>query len=297
MRRIEIKVTPKLRRLDQFLASKIKSLSRSQIKKLIEGKFIRVNNRLADPSYKPARGDVITVEVPAPTPAEVRTENIPLRIIYEDKEILVVDKEAGMVTHPTLDHPSGTLVNALLHHFKNIPQAGESLRPGIVHRLDKGTSGLLVVAKTEKALEFLKRQFKERSVVKKYICLVQGRLERSIGTIDAPIVRHPVNRKKFTVSDGGREAVTNYRLTGRYGDRFSLLEVEPKTGRTHQIRVHMSHIGHPIVGDRLYGGKPIGSRQFLHASYLEFTHPKTEERVHFESILPQDLQAVLNKIS
>src|SRR3972149_6436206 len=156
MRRIELKVTPKLRRLDQFLASEIKTLTRSRIKKLIEGDFIKVNNRHADPSYKPTKGDAITVEIPAPTPVEVKPEKIPLNVVYEDPEIVVVEKEAGMVTHPTLDHPSGTLVNALLYHFKNISGVGETLRPGIVHRLDKGTSGLLVVAKTREALEDLK---------------------------------------------------------------------------------------------------------------------------------------------
>lgn len=297
MRRIKVKVTPKIRRLDQFLASEIKSLSRSKIKRLINEGSVKVNGEPTDPSHKPIKGDDIFLEIPQPTPVEVKPEKIPLKIVHEDADILVIDKEARMVTHPTLDHPSGTLVNALLYHLKNIPEVGESLRPGIVHRLDKGTSGLLVVAKNEKALVSLKNQFKGRGVIKKYICLVAGKIEKSAGRIDAPIARHPVNRKKFTVSEEGREAVSHYRLIRHIGDKFSFLEVELKTGRTHQIRVHLSHIGHPIVGDRLYGGKPIGRRQFLHASYLEFSHPKNGKRISFESKLPPDLQAVLDKLS
>ncbi len=297
MRTIRIKVTPKQTRLDQFLADRIKPLSRSKIKKLINEEYIKVNYRTADPSYKPVRGDVVTIEVPSPKPTEVKPEDISIKIVYEDKDLLVIDKDAGMVVHPTLDHPTATLVNALLFHFKNMPEMGESLRPGIVHRLDKGTSGLIVIAKNEKALESLKNQFKGRGVAKKYISLVQGKIEKSAGKIDAPIGRHPVNRKKFTVAEKGREAVTDYRLIRHVGDKFSLLEVEPKTGRTHQIRVHLSHIGHPIIGDKLYGGKMLLKRQFLHASFLEFTHPKTRERVSFESKLPPDLQAVLDKLT
>lgn len=296
MRKIKIKVTPKLHRLDQFLAHEIKSLSRSQIKKLIKDEHIKVNDVPTSPNYKPLRNDVVTIEIPPPSVIEVRPEKLPLKIIYEDSDLIIIDKEAQIVTHPTLDHPKGTLVNALLYHFKNIPDKGESLRPGIVHRLDKGTSGLIVVAKNHRALESLKKQFKGKVVVKKYVCLVSGRIEKSAGMIDAPIARHPIKRNKFTVSKDGREAVSNYRLIRFVSNKFSLLEVEPKTGRTHQIRVHLSYIGHPIVGDKLYGGSMIGKRQFLHARFLEFTHPKTRKKVSFESKLPSDLQAVLDKI-
>ncbi len=313
MRTIQVKITPKLKRLDLFLAHEIKNLSRSQIKKLIGERFIKVNERSADPSYKPVKGDKVTVEIPAPASKEVKAENIPLNVVYEDPDVMVINKDAGMVTHPTLDHPSGTLVNALLYHFKGIGSVGESLRPGIVHRLDKDTSGLIVVAKTEKALESLKKQFKARLVEKKYISLVQGKIEKNFGGIDAPIARHSVNRKKFTVSADGKAAHTYYRLIKHIGDGpvspgasrggparpaggFSLLEVEPKTGRTHQIRVHLAHIGHPIVGDKLYGGKMLSPRQFLHAAYLEFIHPVTGKRIHFESKLPEDLQKVLEKL-
>lgn len=316
MRTIKIKVTPKLSRIDQYLAHEIKDLSRSRIKKLIEQENILLNNRATSPSHKPVKGDTITVELPPPKSTEVLPEDLPLKIVFEDRDIIVIDKEAGMVIHPTLDHPSGTLVNALLFHTKNMPKVGEDLRPGIVHRLDKGTSGLMVAAKNETSLEPLKKQFRDRVVIKKYICLVQGRMGKSTGTINAPIARHKRNRMKFTVDDTGKEAVTNYRLISRVGDTsassssasgrprrdwsrggYSLLEVEPKTGRTHQIRVHLSHVEHPIVGDKLYGGKAIGKRQFLHASYLEFTHPGTNKKISFESKLPDDLQTTLDKIS
>ncbi len=296
MRKINIRVTPKQNRLDQFLTYKVRSLSRSKIKKLINSEFIKVNGEPVDPNYKPVRGDEIILEIPPPKPTEIKPEKVDLKIVYEDKDILVVDKEAGLVTHPTMDHLSGTLVNALLFHFKNWPDAG-SLRPGIVHRLDRGTSGLLVVAKNEQALDSLKTQFKEREVTKKYICLVQGKIEKSSGRIDGSIARHQVNRKKFTVSKEGREALTNYKLIKFIGEKFSLLEVQPKTGRTHQIRVHLNHISHPVVGDKLYGGRMIGKRQFLHASFLEFTHPKTGKKIAFESKLPVDLQAVLGKLA
>jgi len=297
MRKIKITVTPKTSRLDLYLAQEIKDLSRSKIKKLIEKENITVNSRGVESNYRPKKGDEISIEIPPPKSVEIKAENIPLKIIYEDTDILVIDKEAGMVTHPTLDHPSGTLVNALLYYLKVIPDKGKSLRPGIVHRLDRGTSGIIVIAKNEKSLEYLKEQFRGRKVVKKYICLVQGKIEKSFGKMETLIDRHPINRKKFTVSKEGKESVTLYHLSKYIGEKYSLLEVEPKTGRTHQIRVHMSHIGHPIIGDKLYGGKMIGKRQFLHASYLEFTHPVTGESVHFESKLPSDLQEVLNKIS
>jgi len=296
MRRIKISVTPKISRLDSYLSHEIKDLSRSKIKKLIDESNILVNEEKVNPNYKPSRGDEISIEIPPPKSTEVKAEKIPLKIVYEDNEILVVDKEAGLVTHPTLDHPSGTLVNALLHHINKIPEKWESLRPGIVHRLDRGTSGLIVIAKSESSLESLKKQFRDRGVRKKYICLVQGKIEKSAGKIDASIDRHKINRKKFTVSREGKQASTRYKLIRHVGDKYSLLEVEPKTGRTHQIRVHMAHIGHPIISDKLYGGKMIGKRQFLHATYLEFTHPKTNKRVTFESSLPADLTSVLAKL-
>ena len=297
MRKIKISVTPKISRLDLFLAREIKNLSRSRIKKLINEGNISVNKELVDPNYKPVRGDEIEIEIPAPKSTEVKPENIPLKIVFEDSDVLVIDKEPGMVTHPTLDHPSSTVVNALLFHLKNKLSVKEDLRPGIVHRLDKDTSGLLVIAKTEKSLTSLKKQFKDRGVTKKYVCLVQGKMKKSLGKIEGAIDRHKVNRRKFTVANSGREAITKYKLIKNINDKYSLLEVEPKTGRTHQIRVHLAHIGHPVVNDKLYGGKMIGKRQFLHATYLAFTHPKTGKTVIFKSSLPTDLQKILDKIS
>jgi 23S rRNA pseudouridine1911/1915/1917 synthase len=295
MRVIKITVRPEQDRLDKFLAQKVKSLSRSQAKRLIKTGFILVNNQQVDPDYKIDRGDVIKIEIPPPKPTQVLPEPLPLKIVYEDPDLLLIDKEAGVVTHPTLDHPGGTLVNAFLFHLKKVPEMGESLRPGIVHRLDRGTSGLLVVAKTKEALESLKGQFKSRGVVKKYLVLVSRLPQVSVGRIDKPIGRHPANRKKFTVASSGREAVTEYKVLESYGDSYSLIEAEPKTGRTHQIRVHLASIGHPIVGDKLYGGK-AAPRMFLHAAYLEFTHPKSGKRLSFSSELPSELVAILDKI-
>jgi 23S rRNA pseudouridine1911/1915/1917 synthase len=295
MREIKISVKPPESRLDKFLAAKIKSLTRSQAKTLIKSGFIVVNKEKTNPDYQLKRGDVIRIEIPPPAPTQLKPEKIPLKIIYEDLSLVVIDKEAGMVTHPTLDHPTGTLVNALLFHLQKMPWMGESLRPGIVHRLDKGTSGLLVVAKTKEALENLKSQFKSREVVKKYVALVSRVPEPAVGRIEKPIGRHSVNRKKFTVAVDGREATTDYKVLKTFGDSYSLLELTPKTGRTHQIRVHLASIGHPIVGDKLYGGKSA-PRMFLHASYLEFTHPEKRERISFKSELPSDLVAILGKI-
>ncbi|OGY22045.1 MAG: hypothetical protein A2113_02415 [Candidatus Woykebacteria bacterium GWA1_44_8] len=295
MRVIKVGVKPLETRLDKFLASKIKVLTRSQAKKLIKLGVILVNNQETSPDYKLVRGDTIKVDIPPPLPTALKPEAIPLKIIYQDESLLVVDKEAGMVVHPTLDHPSATLVNALLHHLKNVPGVGESLRPGIVHRLDKGTSGLLVVAKTRQALEALKDQFKSRTVVKRYLALVSKVPQPPAGRIDKPLERHKINRKKFTVSLDGREAVTEYKVLKTYNHSYTLVEVEPKTGRTHQVRVHLASIGHPIVGDKLYGGR-AAARLFLHAAYLEFTHPETGKRVSFSSELPKELVDILSKV-
>jgi len=295
MREIEIKIKPSENRLDKFLAAKIKSLTRSQAKKLIKTGFILVNNQPISPDYKLKRADIVKIEIPPPAPTQLKPEKIPLKIVYEDPSLLVIDKEAGMVTHPTLDHPKSTLVNALLFYLKKIPEMDESLRPGIVHRLDKGTSGLLVVAKTKEALDSLKAQFKGRRVVKKYLALVSGTVEPPAGRINKPIARHSINRRKFTISSSGREAITDYKVLKACNSSYSLVEIEPKTGRTHQIRVHLAGVGHPIVGDKLYGG-PAAPRMFLHASYLEFTHPKTGERVNFSSELPSELVDILGKI-
>ena len=294
MRHIKVRVKPKENRLDKYLPKIAKSLTRSKAKKLIKEGAVLVNDHLVDPDYELKQGDQIKIDTPPPVVTQVLPEQIPLRIVYEDQSLLVIDKDAGMVVHPTADHPSGTLVNAILHYLKSVPERGESLRPGIVHRLDKGTSGLLVIAKSQEALDFLKKQFKARTVVKKYLALVGGQIEPPSGVIEKPIARHPKNRQKFAVSPDGRGSITNYHVIETSGGLYYLVELEPKTGRTHQIRVHLANIGHPIVGDRLYGGRPA-SRIFLHASYLEVTHPTTNKRIKFVSNLPEELEKILQK--
>jgi 23S rRNA pseudouridine1911/1915/1917 synthase len=296
MRQIKITVKPREIRIDKFLALKIKNLTRSQVKKLIKEGNILVNNSRVAPDYEIQKGDTIKIELPLPkSPLEIKPQEIPLNVVFEDKNLLVLDKEEGMVVHPSVGHPTGTLVNALLAHYQNLPEFGESLRPGIVHRLDKETSGLILVAKDQDSLEELKKQFKNHTVIKKYTALVVGRLEPEIGTIEKPIARHPVVRNKFIVDQSGREAKTDYRVIEHIGDKATLVEVLPRTGRTHQIRVHVSNLSHPIFGDKLYGGKPAG-RMFLHATYLEFTHPKTGKVEIFSSPLPSKLVLILDKI-
>jgi len=294
MRQIKVRVKPKENRLDKYLPKIVKSLTRSKTKKLIKEGAVLVNDRLVDPDYELKRGDRIKIDIPPPVVLQVLPEKIPLKIVYEDQSLLVVDKDAGMVVHPTADHPSGTLVNAILHYLKAVPERDKSLRPGIVHRLDKGTSGLLVIAKSQEALDLLKKQFKDRTVVKKYLALVGGQIEPPSGVIEKPIARHPKNRQKFTVSPEGRGSITNYHVLETSGGLYSLVELAPKTGRTHQIRVHLASVGHPIVGDRLYGGRPA-SRMFLHSSYLEITHPTTNKRIKFVSNLPEELEKILQK--
>ena len=296
MQQILIRVKPKEARLDKYLAQVSKQVSRSQAKKLIKSGFIQVNERSVEPDYELNRGDKIKIEIPPPKPVQVLPENISLNIVYEDQFIIVLDKDSGMVVHPTLDHPKGTLANALLFYLKKqtLPETGENLRPGIVHRLDKGTSGLIVVAKDQEALGNLKNQFKERKVIKKYTALVTGKIEPPKGEINKPIERHPKNRRKFVVAKSGKEAITYYSKKEDIDGLFSLIEVEPKTGRTHQIRVHLASIGYPIVGDKLYGGK-MAPRIFLHASYIEFSHPYTKKTISFTSSLPKKLNEILEK--
>jgi 23S rRNA pseudouridine1911/1915/1917 synthase len=295
MRLFKVKVKPQLDRIDQFVSSEIKELTRSKTKKLIKDGFILVNNSQVDPSYKVRKGDSVKIEIPVQKKVELKAENIPLNVIFEDEYILVVDKQPGLVVHPTLDHPSGTLVNALLSHLDGMVR-NDKLRPGIVHRLDKDTSGLIVVAKNQEALDKLKKQFQDRSVHKKYLALVHGEIVKEVGEIVKGIERHPKFKSKFITSEDGKDAKTIYRVLTRFGKKFTLLEIEPLTGRTHQLRVHFSDLGHPIVGDKLYGGKMLLPRQFLHAEKLEFTHPLSGKKLVFQSKLPEDLEKFLNKI-
>ena len=293
-------------RLDAYLASQIEGWSRARLQRLIENEDVLVNGKVAKPSYKLRADDEIEVELIAP-PADVfAPENIPIEIVYEDDTLVVVNKPAGLVVHPAAGTPSGTLANALAYHFQQLPDGGTGVRPGLVHRLDRDTSGLLVVAKTEAALENLSDQFRDRTVFKSYLALVHGRMTSNSGRIDQPLARDPGNRTRMAVVRGGRNALTLYRVRRSF-DRFTLLDVELKTGRTHQIRVHLAWMKHPVVGDETYGGGRDNTiqdarlraqvrslnRQFLHAEKLGFTHPKSGEFVKFESPLPADLEGLL----
>ena len=287
------------KRLDIFLAEIQTDITRSYIKKLIETEHITVNGAPAKAQYKLKEGDRVVVEVPDPAPLEVKPEPIPLNIVYEDSSLIVIDKPPGMVVHPAPGHSGGTLVNALLHHCDDLAGIGGVERPGIVHRLDKDTSGLIVVAKTEACMQSLTLQFKERDIHKIYLALAKGKVKSKTGVIDVPIGRHKIHRKKMsTRTSAGRDAQTRYEVI-RQLDNYSYLRLFPKTGRTHQLRVHLSSIGHPIIGDRLYGGTlgpgfPQIARQALHAHRLELAHPSTGNLLQFESPLPPDMVALLS---
>ncbi len=284
-------------RLDKYAAENCPELSRTQAQKLIADGDIMVNGRVARAGLKLSVGDRVSIRIPPPTPSSLLPEAIPLTIIYEDDDLLVIDKPAGLTVHPAPGHPCGTLANAILSHLSRPPEAGD-LRPGIVHRLDKDTSGLIIVAKNSAAHSNLAGQFKARTVVKAYQALVRGHLTLEDGIIEAHIGRDPRDRKRMAVvaDTRGRQARTRYHVI-KYIDNYTLLEVRPETGRTHQIRVHLAAIGYPVVGDAVYGVKsPHLSRQFLHASLLGFRLPSTGQYVEFKSELPMDLQRALKSI-
>jgi 23S rRNA pseudouridine1911/1915/1917 synthase len=305
---IQITTKDQGRRLDQFLSETHLNLSRSQAKRLIEKKFILLNKGPTKPSAHVKPGDIISGNLPKPKSLSLKPEPIPLTILYEDSSIIVIDKPSGMVVHPAYGNPSGTLVNALLHHCKDLAGINGVLRPGIVHRLDKDTSGVMVVAKDDEAYHQLTKQFKNRTVEKVYLAIAYGRFGQDEGSIDSAIGRHPSERKRMsTKTKKGRPAITLWKVIERF-DGFTLLEILPRTGRTHQIRVHLSSMGHPLLGDPLYGRKGrLGAihdsvlreclekmdRQSLHAQRLEFNHPRTGERIQFVSPIPQDMREVL----
>ena len=288
-------------RVDRFIADALDDLSRTAVQRLIEAEEVTVNGAAPKASYNVAPADEIVVHVPPPEPTHLQPQALPLTILYEDHDIIVVDKAAGMVVHPGAGHPDGTLVNALLAHCPDLQGVGGKLRPGIVHRLDKDTSGVLVVAKNDKAIRRLQRQFRYRRVSKHYVALLIGNLEREDGFIDAPIGRHPRYRKKMAVVAGGKRSRTRWHVRSRWldahGHWYTLIDVRPLSGRTHQIRVHFSWLGYPLVGDPVYG--PGASaldapRHFLHARDLTFVHPRTKEEMTFEAPLPEELLAVLD---
>jgi 23S rRNA pseudouridine1911/1915/1917 synthase len=296
-------------RLDRFLDDSLPELSRSQIKRLIDEGAVTLNGGTSKPGFKLRGGEEIRVVLPEPLAATAEAEPIPLHILYEDPALVVVNKPAHLVVHPAPGHQSGTLVNALLHHCKDLSGVGGELRPGIVHRLDKDTSGVMVATKDDRTHRYLARQFKAHSIQRRYRALVHGLVAETMGTIDQPIGRHPVHRKKMsTVARSSRRAVTRWQVLRRYeADRMTLLDLSLETGRTHQIRVHMAGMNCPVVGDPLYGGasriKAIADqklrqmvaalqRQFLHAWQLGFEHPNGLQMV-FQADVPSELQEIL----
>lgn len=284
-------------RLDRYISTRCPDISRSYAQKLIDEGLVTVDGAPAKASFKLAQGAAVVITVPPPQASTLSPQDIPVRIVYEDDELLVVDKPAGLTVHPAPGHPDGTLANAILSHLPELG-IGDRQRPGIVHRLDKDTSGLLVIAKTPRALEDLSNQFKTRTVSKVYLALVKGRITPKEAVIEAPIGRDRSHRERMSVVDSahGREARTIYRVI-EYLNDYSLLEVKPETGRTHQIRVHLAAVGYPVVGDAVYGVRsPLVGRQFLHAHRLRFRLPSSGEMVEFISGLPADLQKALETI-
>ena len=289
----------KNQRLDAFLASSLDGLTRSQATRLIESGEVAVNGRAVSKSYKLAGGEDVAVTLPEPEPVEAVPQDIPLDVVYEDADVIVVNKPSGMVVHPAPGHPDGTLVNALLYHCAGtLSGVGGALRPGIVHRIDRDTSGLIIAAKNDAAHQYLSAQLADHTLARTYECIVVGKLREDRGTVDAPIARHPTDRKRMAVVAGGREAVTHWEVIARYPG-YTHVRCRLETGRTHQIRVHMAYIGHPILGDTVYGAKkevPGLTGQCLHAVGLRFLHPRTHEVVELSCPLPEEFTRMLQKI-
>ena len=299
-------------RIDAFLSLRIEVLTRSRIQNLIRDGTVQVNNRPIKPSYRLKLSDKISVTIPPARPYHLEPETVRFTLIHEDASLIILNKPPGMVVHPSPGHQTGTVVHGLLTHCRDLSGIGGILRPGIVHRLDKDTSGLLVVAKTDKAHSLLSAQFKAGAVKKRYFALVHGITRSKQGKIDLPIARHPVRRKEMAVvQEGGKKALTLWKKIEDLGGRFSLLSVMLKTGRTHQIRVHLSSIGHPIVGDTVYGFRRQGwkkhlflknggeldvERQMLHAETLGFVHPESGEYCEYSAPLPEDMTGVMERL-
>lgn len=286
-------------RIDKFVAERMPEVSRTQAQDLIDQESILVNGAKTKSNYKVRTGDVISVAIPQPEEVTIEAEDIPLDVRYEDSDVIVVNKPRGMVVHPAAGHYSDTLVNALLYHCKDLSGINGEIRPGIVHRIDKDTSGLLMAAKNDVAHRGLAHQLKEHTVTRKYIAVVFGVVEHEVGTIDAPIARHSVHRQQMEVRKDGREAVTHFQVIERL-PKHTVVELKLETGRTHQIRVHMEFIGHPLVGDPKYGNQrrnkfgDIIEGQALHAQVLGFEHPRTGEYLEFSSDMPPEMVRLID---
>lgn len=299
MEELVVKDNEQNRRLDIYIAEEKGELSRTTIKRLLENGDILVNGKMQKASYKPEAEDKIQINMPEVVETKLIAQDIPVPIVYEDKDIVVVNKPKGMVVHPANGNPDNTLVNAILAICKDsLSGIGGEIRPGIVHRLDKDTSGLLIIAKNDTAHINMSKQIQDRKVTKKYIALVRGIVPENEATIDMPIARSQKDRKKMAVDKKGKEAITHFKVLARY-DKYTLLEIKIDTGRTHQIRVHMSYIGHPVIGDEIYsnGKNEFGVKgQMLHAKYLKFKQPVTGEELELEAPLPEYFENILKKL-
>lgn len=294
---IELTVDTGGSRLDAYIAEHT-DFTRSAAQRLIESGAVTVDGEIKKPKFTVKAGQLISITPPPPEPVELAPEDIPIDIVYQDADIAVINKPVGMVVHPAAGNPSGTLVNAIMFHIKDLSGIGGEIRPGIVHRIDKNTSGLLVIAKNDAAHNFLANEMKTHAVSRVYYALVEGNIREDDGTVDAPIARHKTDRKRMAVVQGGRNAVTHWQVQERFGTR-TLLRVELETGRTHQIRVHMAYINHPIVGDDVYGSakNELGFHgQALHAAELRLTHPRTGEKMTFHAPLPETFERALDKL-
>lgn len=296
----EVREDDARKRLDVFLAGEAEGYTRSHIQRLVGEGRATVNGVIVRASYKVKQGDLVRLEIPEPEGMETKAEKIPLDIYYEDNDVIVLNKPRGMVVHPAAGNNSGTVVNALLYHCRDLSGINGVLRPGIVHRLDKDTSGLIMVAKNDAAHVSLAQQLKDRRITRIYLALVHGKVKDASGVIDAPIGRDPKNRQKMAVvHKNSKHAVTNYRVLSRYAG-YTYLRLKLETGRTHQIRVHLSYIGHPVVGDLKYGpSRPHFNLagQFLHAAVIGFIHPRTGAYLEFEAPLPDEMEAILSGLT
>ena len=285
-------------RADVFLAAKL-GVSRSNMQKLLEDRRVKCGEKIIKANYKVRAGEMFVVDIPEPEPIEAVPENIPLDIIYEDDDVVVLNKARGMVVHPAPGNYTGTLVNALLYHCSNLSGINSAIRPGIVHRLDKDTSGIMIVAKNDAAHISLSQQIQSKTAVRTYLAVVRGNIKTDSGTIETQIARDKTDRKKMAVvKEGGRDAITDYEVLERFG-KYTLVRCKLRTGRTHQIRVHMEYLGYPLVGDPKYSPMktPFGIKgQALHSHTLEFTHPRTGERMKFEAPLPEDMHKIITRL-